>query len=363
MAVFSGKGTTNDSYTLELSVWEVANSIDIANNTSKVGWQLTLYSTGYNFASQTLKWKLQIDGETLRDKTEGNGYLYPATLNKNSSLVLDSGELTVTHKSDGSKSVYCYVDFESTSGSYMPGAIYLDGTLPLTDIPRYANFTEHYVSSTGLNSVTIKWNADATCDAVQYSLNGSGWVNTSGLNYTVSGLNPNTQYSIKTRIKRQDSQLWTESGIIYATTKDIAKLTTYNNFNLGDNLTVQYTNPSNVSVVIGIYGTDGLTPYASYRTTSGGSYTFNFTDEELDKLYKAFPNSNTITVRLYLRTSGDTYYYDTKDIIITLKGNQKTGHINVNGSWKRSKKWINVNGAWKRCVRWINVNGTWKRCA
>lgn len=242
------------------------------------------------------------------------------------------------------------------------GNINVSGTLKLTDIPRYANFTEHYVSSTGLNSVKIKWNADATCDAVQYSLNGSGWVNTSGLNYTVSGLKPNMQYLIKTRIKRQDSQLWTESGTIYGTTKDIAKLTTYNNFNLGDNFSVRYTNPSNASVVIGIYGTDGVTPYALYRTTSGGNYTFNFTDEELDKLYKSFSNANTITVRLYLRTSGDTYYYDTKDIIITLKGNQKTGHVNVNGSWKRSKKWFNINGTWKRCVRWINVNGSWKRC-
>lgn len=361
MAVFSGKGTTNDSYTLELSVWEIADSVSIADNTSKVGWQLTLYSTGYNFASHTLKWKLQIDGNTLRDKTEGNGYLYPATLNKNSSLVLDSGELTVTHASDGSKSVYCYAELESTAASYMPGAIYLDGTLPLTAIPRYANFTEHYVNSTGLNSITVIWNADAGCDAVQYSLNGGSWVTISGMPYVIYGLQPNTQYSIRTRIRRTDSQLWTESGYIYGTTKDVAKLTSVSDFNLGDNATVSYSNPSNASIEIGIFNLAGSVAYAPYRSCSGNNYTFNFTDNELDLMYKALGTANSGKFKVYIRTAAS--YMNTKDVTITLNGNQKTGHVNVSGSWKRSKKWVNVSGTWKRCVRWINVNGMWKRCA
>ena len=73
--------------------------------------------------------------------------------------------------------------------------------------------------------------------------------------------------------------------------------------------------------------------------------------------------SNTLTVRAYLRTTtNNSNYYDYKSITITLTGNQKTGHINVSNTWKRSKKWVNVNGTWKRCVRWVNVNGTWKRC-
>jgi len=82
----------------------------------------------------------------------------------------------------------------------------------------------------------------------------------------------------------------------------------------------------------------------------------------LDSLYKMF-EYNTITVRIYLRTTANNLsYWDYKTVTITLTGNQKTGHINVSGTWKRSKKWANVNGTWKRCVRWININGTWKRC-
>lgn len=266
----------------------------------------------------------------------------------------------IIHNSDGTKTAYAYFSWNSNHSQV--GTIEADATKVLTNIPRYASFTEHYVSSTGLNSITVKWNANARCDAVQYSLNGSNWVSTSGLSYTISGLNPNTKYSIKTRVRRQDSQLWTESSTIYGTTKNIAKITTCSNFNLGDTLHVTYTNPSNASLKIGIYKNDGTTAYVAYRTATGSNYTFNFTDEELDRLYKDFANANAITVRVYLRTSGDTYYYDTKDITVTLTGNQKTGHINVNNNWKRSKKWVNVNGIWKRCVRWVNVNGTWKRC-
>ena len=36
--------------------------------------------------------------------------------------------------------------------------------------PRYANFTEHYVYTTTLNSATVYWNSDRAVDAVQYSL-------------------------------------------------------------------------------------------------------------------------------------------------------------------------------------------------
>lgn len=357
MAAFSGKGTTNDSYTLELSVWE--DSYSVSNNTSKVKWQLTLYSTGYDFASHTLKWMVQIDGNTLRDKTEGNGYLYPATLNKNSSLVLDSGELTITHESNGKKSIYCYVDFESTVASYMPGAIYLDGILPLTDIPRYANFTEHYVNSTGLNSITINWNADATCDYVQYSLNGGSWINTGGLIYTISGLSPNTQYNIRTKIRRADSQLWTESSYIYGTTKDIAKVTSAYDFNLGDNAKITISNPSGESIN---YFVETLNPTKALLEKKAvvGENVIEFTQEELDTIYKKMGTANSITLRLGVATKGS--YWHWLDKTCTLRGNQKTGHVNVNNSWKRTKKWVNVNNSWKRCIRWENINGTWKRC-
>lgn len=179
--------------------------------------------------------------------------------------------------------------------------------------------------------------------------------------YTIYGLQPNTQYSIRTRIRRTDSQLWTESGYIYETTKDIARVTSALNANLGDSETILYSNPSNSSIEIGIFDVAGIIAFAEYRTCYNSSYTFNFTDNELDKIYKALGKVNSGTFVVYIKTAGA--YLDSKQFTITLTGNQKTGRVNVGGVYKRSKKWTNVNGVWRRCVRWVNVNGSWKRCA
>ena len=195
---------------------------------------------------------------------------------------------------------------------------------------------------------------------MQYSLNGGGWVDTSGLSYTIGGLSPNTQYSIKTKIRRTDSQLWTESGTIYGTTKDIARLVSYPNFNLGDSVTVTYNNPSGSDIQVGIYDLNGSVGYAPYRSCSGSSYTFNFTDTELDNIYKALGTANSGKFKVFISTAGA--YIDAQEVVITLTGNQKTSHTNVSGTYKRAKRWVNVNGTWRRAVRWVNVNGTWRRC-
>ena len=143
------------------------------------------------------------------------------------------------------------------------------------------------------------------------------------------------------------------------TTYDIARLTSYSNFNLGDNVTVKFSNPSGAPVQIGIYDTAGDEDYALYRTVSGTSYTFEFTDEELDKMYKAM-NGNSLAVRFYINTNANTYR-EYKDITITLTGNQKTVRIGKNGEIKRGKVFIARSGI-KRGVLWRGVNGTARRC-
>lgn len=243
------------------------------------------------------------------------------------------------------------------------------GTAELTTIPRHFSSTPtmRVVEST-LTSVTIEFTATEVISRTQYSLNGGNtWIDVhSDLNwysgrYTINNLSPNSSYRIFGDFMRRDSGLWCQTKpYVDVKTKDIARIIEATNFNLGENYTIKYSNQSGAKIAVGIYDTNGAIAYAKYRDTNGSQYTFKFTDEELDKIYKAMKNGK-LDVNVYINTQNNTWN-DYKKVKINLTGNQKTEHIKVNGQWKRAKEWIKINGQWKRCVNWVKVNGQWKRC-
>lgn len=312
-------------------------------------------------------WGITIDGENF------SGSSVWSTKNTSDWQHIGSASKVVTHDSNGSKTISISASHtgNSASGSSKMGNASGSGTFKLTDIPRYTQIHAS-VSSVGLNSIKIKWTTDDNISVIQYRLNSGSWVdvetnmNTDNGQFTISGLNPNTTYKVDLDAKRRDSGLWSfdagKGASFSRTTKDIARISSYNsNINLGDSYAIKYTNPSGAKVQVGIYNTDSRNYYAEYRTVTGSSYTFNFTDAELDSMYKAMGKTNSLSAKLYINTADNTYR-ESKNITIKLTGNQKTEHVKINNSWKRAKRWVNVNGTWKRCIRWVNVNGTWKRC-
>ena len=93
-----------------------------------------------------------------------------------------------------------------------------------------------------------------------------------------------------------------------------ANLTSAPNFYDTDNPTIQYSNPAG-NAVTSLQACISLTGSAadvSYRDISktGTSYTFNLTQAERNTLLAACPNSNTLSVRFYVKTvlAGQTYY-------------------------------------------------------
>lgn len=268
----------------------------------------------------------------------------------------------IIHNSDGTKTAYAYFSWNSNHSQV--GTIEADATKVLTNIPRYATATQSLSNKT-INTITMKWSSDSIIDYIWYSKdNGSTWTGinvtdgTSGT-YTISNLSPNTTYKIKTRVRRKDSQLTTDSSALSITTYDIAKISSASNFNLGSNAIITITNPANATATLEMkIGTTQILT----KNLSSGANTIIFTDTQLDNIYKKFITSNSINISYTLTTNNNSNWTNSKNVTCTLTGNQKTGHINVNNNWKRSKKWVNVNGIWKRCVRWVNVNGTWKRC-
>ena len=93
-----------------------------------------------------------------------------------------------------------------------------------------------------------------------------------------------------------------------------ANLTSAPNFYDTDNPTIQYSNPAGNAVTslqacISLTGSAADVPYRDISKT-GTSYTFNLTQAERNTLLAACPNSNTLSVRFYVKTvlAGQTYY-------------------------------------------------------
>lgn len=144
-----------------------------------------------------------------------------------------------------------------------------------------------------------------------------------------------------------------------------ANLTAAPNFYDTDNPTITYSNPAGNAVTslqacISLTGSRDDITYRDISKT-GTSYTFNLTQAERNVLLAACPNSNTLSVRFYVKTvlAGQTYYsiltrtmtvknanptitgssyYDTKSSTIAItNNNQQIIQNNSNVTFKFSK--------------------------
>lgn len=96
------------------------------------------------------------------------------------------------------------------------------------------------------------------------------------------------------------------------------------------------------------------------RSVTAGTNTISFTDDELDKIYKQYSSSNSVTATFILTTAN--VYTDTKESNITMTGNHKTMRAEVNGI-KRGKLFYKYQGEIKRAVVWIgDFNKISRRC-
>lgn len=277
-------------------------STNASDNTAVVRYKVTCTVSGESYNNYTQTGTFNIDG---------TNYTNSYTLPRDSTTTVFSKDVTVGNASD--RTIGASYSFPTTpSGGTKTGST----SIKVPNIPRYAKITSHSIANTGLNSITVNWSADSSCDAVQYSLNGGSWTSTSGTTYSVSGLNPNTSYRIKTRVRRANSQLWTESSEITGTTKDIAKISSVNNFNHGDSTIVKITNPSGSSLNLAMK--IGNTQIQS-KSVSAGNNTISFNDAELDKIYKLYGSGNSLTATFILTTAGAYTNSKTCTIILNRK--------------------------------------------
>ena len=363
MATFSGNGsgtTGASSYTLKLDVWE--NNVDNANNKSNVGWKLALDSGNYSFIDYPIYTKVNVDGEVYNASPR-------LSINPNSEIIIASGSKDVYHDSNGSKSISCSASISNTSAYYLPGNINVSGNLKLTDIPRYANvsITEREKS---VNTISINWNSDAARDHTQYSLNNGNWAdaydnvendNKKGY-FTIRNLEPNTTYLIRVRVKRTDSQLWSESNTLNITTNDIARFVDFENvLKLGKDYIVKFSNFGNAEVKIALLKKDNDDFIINYKNIENNTNLLN--GNETIEIYKIFKNENYMNVRISLKTTQNgKEYFEIKDISIELTGNLKTAKIRKDKTIKKVQVLVKQDGALKKALVLVKQNDEIKRC-
>ena len=134
--------------------------------------------------------------------------------------LLKTHTVTVPHNSDGTKS--CSISaswrFGGTYSGVSIGTITASTTITLNTIDRAAPTVSLSTSSITPSSVYISASASTTCDIWDYSKdNGSTWTQFStasatSATTTITGLSPNTSYTIKVRARKKSNQVYGTSG-------------------------------------------------------------------------------------------------------------------------------------------------------
>lgn len=335
--------------------WNVVGS-DSNNNKHTIHYKVVGKGLNAYQYCQLHRFKLVVNGDTINDTADISIATYNDT-------VIVEGDKDIYHEADGSKTFsasivagfYSY-NVENVSGS---------NSWELDKFERYATISISE-NSKDINSIKVNWSSNATISSAKYSIdNGVNYSAYKGVNaksgtVTIDNLEPNTTYKIKIRIKRADNSLETTSSVLTIKTYDYAKFTNLNNSNFADSIEISKNNESSLNNNLELLINDEI---ILSRNNITNNYNLIFTQEELDKIYKKYGNSNTLVAKYKLITvCNNISYTDTQEKNIVLTGNAKTSRLNINNTNKRAKVYISINGVIKEAIVWVGVNGTPKRC-
>ena len=276
------KGSTSSYITFKCS-WSSKSNGSVAN-TSTIKVTIT---ASKSLASNSNTWGNQITTVSVGSTSQSISGAF--TLAPGNTITLFSKSYTVVHDDDGSKKV-------TISANIGGNVMYASGsaTAVLDTIPRYATVGQSLKDRTETTAI-INWTANAVVDAVWYSTNdGSSWTGidaaegTSG-SYSISGLNAGATYKIKTRVRRKDSQLISESSALSVSTYTYPYADSMPDFKIGDKLTIGLYNPLGRTVTVIFLGNDDS--QISSETTSGTSITGYNNIAIQDRLYATIPDS------------------------------------------------------------------------
>ena len=262
----------NHRFTLTVTETFVSSGAENYSNVS-IAFAISPVHTSYDWAG----W-----GNKIAYTLTVNGVNYTGTIPQYdgySTKTLYTATQRINHDPNGTKTVaYSFAVTDNAKQTYTPGNASATGTMALTTIARYAAVTQLLQAKTE-TTLTVNWTTDAAIDAAWYSTdNGSTWTSISGATgtsggYTVTGLTAGASYTVKTRVRRADSQLTSDSDALTVATYPWPYANVTPDFFVGDDATIGIFNPLGRSVTVNVTNTDGsqviLTDTTNGTTVNG----------------------------------------------------------------------------------------------
>ena len=226
-------------------------------------------------------------------------------------------------------------------------------TVPALDKP---TVTQSLSSKTG-TSITMSWSANATCDYVWYSTNGGssytavGSVNAASGSYTIAGLSANTTYSIKTKLRRKDSQQSGESSALSVTTYAAPSASQSVASKTGSSITINWSSNKTIDYVW--YSKNGGTSWVSVGSANATSGSYTITGLSANTAYSIktrLRGKESQTSTDSSATSVTTYAYPTSNQTVSSK-TDTTIKINWSSDSTCDYVWYSKNNG----STWVSV--------
>ncbi len=313
---------------LKFEITSVSDS-DAATNKRYVSWKITFQGTPW---VQLFKAYAKLGGTVIYDGEPGTTGWSRGTVLKSNTTTFDNdsaGNLTLAFYM---KQLFYYGTWSWNQSGY---AQEKNETFTFSQLPRYAAFTSHTATSE-LNKITVNYTADVEYKAQQYSFDGGAWTNTTVGSYNITGLTPNTSHTIKTKIQRKDSDLWTESDTITIKTKALPTSIAPANINFNSSGNTFTPSISSVDYLSGWYVIvkDGSTQVRSYSGTQSttASKTYTLQGSDFTAMLPRHTNTDNwnLTVQYKVISNGTTYTLTDRTFKCTIPAGQYLPTYNAN---------------------------------
>ena len=176
------------------------------------------------------------------------------------------------------------------------------------------------ISDVTSSGMSVSASSNVTCDVWQYKVGSGSWTNIpnasegTSASFTLSGLDPNTSYTITVRARKKSNSLYGTAADVSATTLGGSLLHSVANVTMDDaSPAASFTATVYGSFyhVFKIYAEDGTTflrslLFSSLATGTQRTYTFAYPSATRADLLNTFPNAKTCVFKVVLETYTDS---------------------------------------------------------